>query len=1262
MFSLKKKWNKPVLLILITLGSTAGSWAQKLEPVWSHLIGGEYSGTNSCEIMKTDSHGNLFSIGAFTGYLDFDQGPGEALVSANTGDCMFITKHNSKGKLLWVNKLNAEFDDVQPKLLIDNSGNAIIIGSYDKNMAFDKDNAYAPITNSNVKFPHVFMIKYNTHGQPLWNKQIIGTFSILASDAAIDHQNSIIIAGNLQDSVDFDTSLDTLIGHSLGNDNDFFLAKYDSSGSVTWAHNFQSTRYDVCHSLGVDKLGNIIVNGRYSDSLDFDPSTTTAMLKPHNGHSNFLAKYEPNGNYLWAKNMAGNYESKTLLATKQGSFYMFGNFRDSFDFDLSTRAYNIGSNGKQDIFIAKFTTNGDLTWAKSIGSVSNESAKTISCDSLSNLYLLGRFADPLMLDSNNLSTSYKPQNGPLLIAKFDSTGQHAWSFQLGSDGLEQGKALATSINGDVWIGGSFNLATDFDPSNKRAVLITEDSSRYQHAFLAQYLQATGAYKTAWQFDNMKGYGTIQQNFLRTDKNGNLYLAGISRGKIDFDQLPITPRHQSLSLHEPFLAKYDSMGYLQWLKTFGNNNDLQTIADVHIDFNNDIYLSGVFDDSIRLNPNINHYTKSKHRKGGFLIKLSADGNYLWGHVYDGIGSLAPLNLCVDSNQNLYATGAFTYSIEMNDSNAQFAFATKDSRHSSTFINKFNAKGDLLWAKKIGAQGPHKVHSTQMLLTEKNGFILSGYYSGGVDFNPGTGIDTLNYIVDWSDIFIAKYDSSGGFKWVKGIHGKDHNFLQSLEQDDAGNLYMSGRYEDHLILDSLHNNGTLNTINEDHCGFIAKYNKRGKFIWAKKIGDPNNWIYNLKLTEDKGIVKVIGSSMNELHFYSNSVADTSIYSKQWTLFMAEYDTTGTIITATNFPSVRSGVVDFVSNSNKTTILGYFEESLDLHQTGHEPSFLYPRGNRQHFMAQLGPKGACKSIHSSLVVNNVCDSFKAPSGKVYKNSGIYTDSLKSIGGCDSLVFIALKLNTDVQKISAQACYSFTSPSGKHTYKTSGFYYDTLKNASGCDSIIEINLIIKSNIDTVKANSCGAYKSPSGNYIYSATGIYIDTILQQNSCDSIITTDLTITTIDTSLSVTKKYLKANALNADYQWLDCNNNTKIDSANKAEYYPLKTGNYAVAITKNGCTDTSACIKHIHFVSSQTLERHEIKVFPNPAKNRFSISNGQEGSWSLTIYNAHAKKVYTRSNLTYNSIEVMCANWSPGLYFVEVSSAQGLSVGQFVKE
>ena len=125
----------------------------------------------------------------------------------------------------------------------------------------------------------------------------------------------------------------------------------------------------------------------------------------------------------------------------------------------------------------------------------------------------------------------------------------------------------------------------------------------------------------------------------------------------------------------------------------------------------------------------------------------------------------------------------------------------------------------------------------------------------------------------------------------------------------------------------------------------------------------------------------------------------------------------------------------------------------------------------------------------------------------SGVYVDTLQSASGCDSIVSTTLIVDTAVYSTTdLELCYGDSALFGGVMYDTSGVYVDTLSSVSGCDSIATLNLTIKElNVgDTLVLVACDS--AEWNGVTYDTSGVYVDTLQSVGGCDSIVTLDLTI------------------------------------------------------------------------------------------------------------------------------------------------------------
>ena len=136
----------------------------------------------------------------------------------------------------------------------------------------------------------------------------------------------------------------------------------------------------------------------------------------------------------------------------------------------------------------------------------------------------------------------------------------------------------------------------------------------------------------------------------------------------------------------------------------------------------------------------------------------------------------------------------------------------------------------------------------------------------------------------------------------------------------------------------------------------------------------------------------------------------------------------------------------------------------------------------------------------------------GSVYNTTGLYTDSLTSSLGCDSIVLTNLIVNPNIAFTNNQTiCIGETYTINGNTYDTTGTYVDSLQTIEGCDSIITTNLTILSISAGSSINNqtiCIGDSIMLGTSTYFMTGTYYDTLISSNSCDSIVTTNLIVQT----------------------------------------------------------------------------------------------------------------------------------------------------------
>jgi len=141
---------------------------------------------------------------------------------------------------------------------------------------------------------------------------------------------------------------------------------------------------------------------------------------------------------------------------------------------------------------------------------------------------------------------------------------------------------------------------------------------------------------------------------------------------------------------------------------------------------------------------------------------------------------------------------------------------------------------------------------------------------------------------------------------------------------------------------------------------------------------------------------------------------------------------------------------------------------------------------------------------------------------------------------------------------------------------------------------------LDTVVCDP--PYTSPSGKYTWTASGAYVDSILTKAGCDSILNVYLNIPVINISVIQDGATLQAEASDAVFRWLQCNENYKVMEGAAGQYFkPAASGEYAVEVTQHDCADTSDCYGVEITGIPTNIWWDGLEFYPNPAKASIMI-------------------------------------------------------------
>jgi hypothetical protein len=252
----------------------------------------------------------------------------------------------------------------------------------------------------------------------------------------------------------------------------------------------------------------------------------------------------------------------------------------------------------------------------------------------------------------------------------------------------------------------------------------------------------------------------------------------------------------------------------------------------------------------------------------------------------------------------------------------------------------------------------------------------------------------------------------------------------------------------------------------------------------------------------------------------------------------------------------------------------------------------------------------------------------------------------------------NASTQNMTA--CNSYTWPLNGTTYTNSTTATHTLTNSHGCDSVVTLNLTIHhSNVSTQNMTACNSYTWPVNGTTYTNSTTATHTLTNSHGCDSVVTLNLTIHTVDNTVTQNGIILSANASAAVYQWIDCNNgNAALPGETNQVFMADANGTYAVIVTQNGCTDTSDCFI-IGNVGLDSDDQKGISIFPNPTSDFIQIRlDEQTGPVSIEVFSISGQRLQNFEVLNSNTMLVDLTRYMPGVYLVRIIEKNS-AIGNF---
>lgn len=422
----------------------------------------------------------------------------------------------------------------------------------------------------------------------------------------------------------------------------FVSVSGSSAQHFDWAKSMGGLGLDVGRAVTTDTEGNVIVVGSFAGNAQIGNTTVSGdgLMEA------FVAKYTSEGNFLWARVISGPGEdmARGVVTEEDGSIYVVGHFTDTVTFSISeydTAAAK--SEGGQDIFVAKYSSNGDFIWHLTAGGTEDDTATDIDRYRWSGkLYVSGGFQGRSKFGTSSLLSSGLTD---AFLMKIDAAGNVYWVKNGGGDEHDVAASVAVGNNEAIYITGDFYDQADFQGVSLQAMGSSD-------MFLVKFSE-DGTIE--WAKTN-GGTAVDVATSVGTDLNGNVFVSGYYQGTTIFQNFSAS----ALDYNDVFVSKFDENGFCQWLSSAGSWK-LDNCLGMAVAWDGSTYLTGFFEDEM--------FTQNVSFEGNgydiFVLSYFPDGTIRYGRNAGAGSSDFGTATCLGPDQSLYITGYYFFFADFDD---------------------------------------------------------------------------------------------------------------------------------------------------------------------------------------------------------------------------------------------------------------------------------------------------------------------------------------------------------------------------------------------------------------------------------------------------------------------------------------------------------------------------------------------------------------------------------------------------------------------
>ncbi|QNF31971.1 T9SS type A sorting domain-containing protein [Adhaeribacter swui] len=566
-----------------------------------------------------------------------------------------------------------------------------------------------------------WVVKLDSAGNKIWDKTLGSNNYDQLKAMIATADGGYLLAGNSNSGVGGNKT------QAGNNNNDYWVVKLDSAGTVQWDKTFGSSNLEYLVNVVTTTDGGYLLAGEV-DSVVYQKDGIRFTVQTRNFNA---LKITADGELQWNKTYYRPFNSplKSFVTTPDRN-YLFA-----------------GSN-----YLLKINESGTQLYEKNISSflqAGKELEDVIATPDGG--YLLGTngFYSP---DSqgNSRADDYR-------LVKLNSTGTFVWDSPYGGSGYDFLTKLTLTTDGNYLLGGYSARSNGIDK--------TDGIKGEIDYWVLKVREDVEPNLITW---NQRFGGTDNDNLTQVIQtvDGGYLLGGYTLSNNTGDK-----SQASQGGYDYWVVKTDDKGNKLWERTYGgsSNDYLNTLLEIP----DGRYLlggsseSGISGDKTEAN---------KGSRDFWVIQVNYKGDIIWDHTYGGSG-FEDLRKVKALPSGDYLLGGISNSPATGD------ISQPNQGGQDFWLLQINDQGQKIWDRRYG--GSANDFLEDILLSPDGGYVLGGTSNSGKTGDKGQASQGS------SDYWVIKVNSTGAPIWNKRFGGSDQDNLFALSNLPGGRFLLAGQ---------------------------------------------------------------------------------------------------------------------------------------------------------------------------------------------------------------------------------------------------------------------------------------------------------------------------------------------------------------------------------------------------------------------------------------------------------------------------------------